>query len=256
MCVEEIGAVAVVGLEALQLGEIDLAAELDRVRASSDRHIVLEQRLILVVVLGEIGPAEDEQSGIADVGSGPGSTVIGDDIGRTADVRDRAVGRGVARDEQFVQPIGAAVVPPGFVPVLVVAISVEASVVVTPPLIWRFEFVADEGADVDGVVGRREIGQLSEVELLLERRREAAVILRPGGLRIGLRRRRKRPAQVAVIDVDVVRAERLVGALEVDEERQLVLDDRPAEVAAIIFGVEIRLLVGAGGIVEMPGRSS
>ena len=52
--VEEIGAIAVIGLEPLQLREVDLAAELDRVRTRRDRDVVLDQRLILVIVLGEV----------------------------------------------------------------------------------------------------------------------------------------------------------------------------------------------------------
>src|SRR4051794_37560983 len=88
--------------------------------------------------------------------------------------------------------------------------------------------VADERADVHCVVGRREPSQLAEVHLLLERGGEAAVICRARSLGIGLRTRRE-SRESSVVNVDVVRAEDLVGRFDVRKKRQLAWDDWAAQ---------------------------
>src|SRR5205807_4810017 len=108
----------------------------------------------------------------------------------------------------------------------------------------------DEGTDVYGVVGRREPGQLSEIELLVERRREATVVRAPRGCHVALRTCRK-TREGAVEDVYVVRSEYFARTLEVGKKRQLARDDRAADVPAIIFVAEVGLLAGTRGVVQM-----
>ena len=251
--VEEIGARPVTVLEPLKLGEVELATDLDGVRPPGEGHIILDQRLVLVIVLGEIYAAENQHLRVVDAGRRSGSAV-GHDIRRASDVRNRAVGRRVARDEQLVQPVGAAVGPPHFVAIFVVAVPRRRVRGRRSAIDLQVRLVPNERAQIDGVRGRRKVRKLSEIQLLVEGCGEAAVVQRPGRLRIRLRGRWKETQVADVVDVDVVRPERLVRALEVDEERQLLRDDRAANVATVIFGAEIRLgPVRGGGIVEMTG---
>src|SRR5207237_1134986 len=95
----------------------------------------------------------------------------------------------------------------------------------------------DEGTDVYGVLGRREPRQLAEIEFLVERRREAAVVRAPRGCHVALRTCRK-TWEGAVEDFYVVRSEYFARALEIGKERQLARDNRAADVPAIIFVAE------------------
>src|SRR5438270_1851546 len=103
--------------------------------------------------------------------------------------------------------------PSQWVPVFVVTVERRSVRRRSPAINLQIGFVANERADVDGVVRRREIGQLSEIELFLERRRKAAVVLRTRALGVRLGGRRK-AGKDRRIDVDVARRERLVRALE------------------------------------------
>ena len=66
LIVVEIGSGDVVAFQPLQLGEIYLRAKLDRVVLGRDGHIVFDQCLILVIVLGKI-IAELDHPLVADI---------------------------------------------------------------------------------------------------------------------------------------------------------------------------------------------